>query len=149
MDKYSEQKRLRIMERDEKISPSITAVLDISTMLPVQAATHSKHRATSPHTPSPLQTLAPAPPLQPLVQTFVTPLHRKKGRLERSERLQTVDNSTSNSGASLNNTATTPTPTSYSAWEALVKESFGQISWPIKITSWELVDDRVKIVPNR
>ncbi|XP_039960598.1 GTPase-activating Rap/Ran-GAP domain-like protein 3 isoform X1 [Bactrocera tryoni] len=143
------------MERDEKRSPSTTtnqtidAVSDASTMLPVDAATDSKPKATSPHTPSPLQTLVPASPLQPLVQTFTTPLHRKKGRLERSERLQTVDNSNANySAATSNNTTTTPTPTSYSAWEALVKESFGQIAWPIKITSWELVDDRVKIVPN-
>ncbi|XP_029409205.2 GTPase-activating Rap/Ran-GAP domain-like protein 3 isoform X2 [Bactrocera dorsalis] len=145
------------MERDEKLSPSATtnqtigAVSDASMMLPVQAATDSKPKATSSHTPSPLQTLVTAPPLQPLVQTFTTPLHRKKGRLERSERLQTVDNSTANySAAHSNNTTTTPTPTltSYSAWEALVKESFGQIAWPIKITSWELVDDQVKIVPN-
>lgn len=142
------------MERVEKISPSTTtiqalaAVSDISKILPVQAAAQSKSKATSPHTPSPLQTLAPAPPLEPLVQTFATPLDRKKGRLERSKRLQTVDNSTSNyTAASSNNTTTTPT--SYSAWEGLVKESFGQIAWPITLTSWELVDDRVNIVPNR
>lgn len=57
---------------------------------------------------------------------------RKKGRLQRSERLQ------SDSSAS-----------SYASWEALVRESFGQVAWPIKITSWELVDDRIQIVPTR
>ncbi|XP_055846645.1 GTPase-activating Rap/Ran-GAP domain-like protein 3 isoform X2 [Episyrphus balteatus] len=65
--------------------------------------------------------------------SLITPLsmQRKKGRLQRSQRLPTDNVSI----------------TSYSAWEALIKESFGQVAWPVKITSWELVDDRVKAVP--
>lgn len=51
-------------------------------------------------------------------------MFKKKGKLQRSERLQSE---TSNS--------------SMSAWEALLKESFGNVAWPIKIKSWELVDD--------
>lgn len=135
------------MDNEEKLlqdnapSPSPSSVTSISSNTAAASATSrlvrtpSPSTATSPHTP----------PLQPLVQTFTAPLHRKKGRLQRSERLQTVD-SGSNSSSGNNSTST---PTSYSAWEALVKESFGQIAWPIKITSWELVDDRVKVVPNR
>ncbi|XP_054729663.1 GTPase-activating Rap/Ran-GAP domain-like protein 3 isoform X1 [Anastrepha obliqua] len=154
------------MESLEKIShcttstemPMATAT-GIGTLLTARTPTptHTMSVSTSPHTPpSVTPKMPPFPssstttmttPLQPLVQTFTTPLHRKKGRLQRSERLQTVDNSSTNCSSASASNATT-TPTSYSAWEALVKESFGQIAWPIKITSWELVDDRVKIVPN-
>ncbi|XP_058447300.1 GTPase-activating Rap/Ran-GAP domain-like protein 3 isoform X3 [Malaya genurostris] len=49
---------------------------------------------------------------------------RRRARLQRSERLQS-DNSSSS-------------PSSYSAWETLIRDSFGQIAWPIRITSWEL-----------
>ena len=52
------------------------------------------------------------------------PSPRRRARLQRSERLQSE------------------TQTPYSSWEALVRDSFGQIAWPIKITSWELVVDR-------
>lgn len=57
---------------------------------------------------------------------------KKKGKLQRSERLQS-DSSNS----------------SMSSWEALLKESFGHVAWPIKIKSWELVDDRGQKVPYR
>lgn len=133
------------MDNEEKLpqldnvplaSPSPSSAASITSATTRLVRTPSPSTATSPHTP----------PLQPLVQTFTAPLHRKKGRLQRSERLHTVDNGGSNSSSGNNSTST---PTSYSAWEALVKESFGQIAWPIKITSWELVDDRVKVVPNR
>lgn len=129
------------MDNEEKLlqdnapSPSPSSSTSINSATSRLVRTPSPSSATSPHTP----------PLQPLVQTFTAPLHRKKGRLQRSERLQTLDSSSNNSSG--NNSTTTPT--SFSAWEALVKESFGQIAWPIKITSWELVDDRVKVVPNR
>lgn len=57
---------------------------------------------------------------------------KKKGKLQRSERLQS-DSSTS----------------SMSSWETLLKESLGHVAWPIKIKSWELVDDRGDKVPYR
>uniref|UniRef100_A0A182LZH6 Uncharacterized protein n=1 Tax=Anopheles culicifacies TaxID=139723 RepID=A0A182LZH6_9DIPT len=49
---------------------------------------------------------------------------RRRARLQRSERLQS-DHSQSSP--------------SYSSWEALIRDSFGQIVWPIRITSWEMV----------
>lgn len=55
---------------------------------------------------------------------------RRRARLQRSERLQSDVN------------------TPYSSWEALVRDSFGQIAWPIRITSWELVDGN-EVVPTR
>lgn len=33
----------------------------------------------------------------------------------------------------------------YSSWEVLIRDSFGQIAWPIKFTSWELIDDNNKL----
>lgn len=57
------------------------------------------------------------------------PSPRRRARLQRSERLQSE------------------TQAPYSSWEALVRDSFGQIAWPIKITSWELVVDRANAVP--
>ncbi|XP_059224080.1 GTPase-activating Rap/Ran-GAP domain-like protein 3 isoform X1 [Stomoxys calcitrans] len=136
------------MENDEKLLHDDYAAA-ANTSSPASSSTSitssGASRCALVRTPSPSSATSPhTPPLQPLVQTFTAPLHRKKGRLQRSERLQTVDSSSNNSSA--NNSTTTPT--SFSAWEALVKESFGQIAWPIKITSWELVDDRVKVVPN-
>lgn len=56
---------------------------------------------------------------------------KQRGRLQRSERLHS-DNSTS-----------------YSSWETLVRDSFGHIAWPIRITSWELVNDKAESVPTR
>lgn len=56
---------------------------------------------------------------------------RRRARLQRSERLQSDVN------------------TPYSSWEALVRDSFGQIAWPIRITSWELVADGNEVVPTR
>ncbi|XP_067641103.1 GTPase-activating Rap/Ran-GAP domain-like protein 3 isoform X1 [Eurosta solidaginis] len=151
------------MESFEKIlhyttSTGTTSAKGGSTMLTSRATTPKYTLpipTISPNTPqtfvatqSTLASPAPNTPLQPLIQTFTTPLHRKKGRLQRSERLQTLDNSSTNCSSSTSGGNATTTPTSYSAWEALVKESFGHIAWPIKITSWELVDERVKIVPN-
>uniref|UniRef100_A0A182QIN2 Uncharacterized protein n=1 Tax=Anopheles farauti TaxID=69004 RepID=A0A182QIN2_9DIPT len=53
---------------------------------------------------------------------------RRRARLQRSERLQSDHSSQS----------------SYSSWEALIRDSFGQIVWPIRITSWEMVQsDRI------
>uniref|UniRef100_A0A1A9VUN6 Uncharacterized protein n=1 Tax=Glossina austeni TaxID=7395 RepID=A0A1A9VUN6_GLOAU len=127
------------MEDDEKLasndspSGSSTAYRVVRTPSPLNA--------TSPLTPT-----TPTPtPTPPLIQTITNSLQRKKGRLQRSERLQTQESATS----STNSNNSSATSTTFSAWEALVKESFGQIAWPIKITSWELVDDKVKIVPNR
>ncbi len=57
---------------------------------------------------------------------------KQRGRLQRSERLHS-DNSA----------------TSYSSWETLVRDSFGHIAWPIRITSWELVNDTPEKVPTR
>lgn len=55
---------------------------------------------------------------------------RRRARLQRSERLHSEN--------------------SYSSWEALIRDSFGQIAWPIRITSWELVDDSAAdCVPTR
>lgn len=51
---------------------------------------------------------------------------RRRARLQRSERLQSESSQSSQSP-------------SYSSWEALIRDSFGQIVWPIRITSWELV----------
>lgn len=56
---------------------------------------------------------------------------RRRARLQRSERLHSDSH------------------TPFSSWETLVKDSFGQIAWPIKITSWELVVDRGEVVPTR
>uniref|UniRef100_A0A182J0B5 Uncharacterized protein n=1 Tax=Anopheles atroparvus TaxID=41427 RepID=A0A182J0B5_ANOAO len=55
---------------------------------------------------------------------------RRRARLQRSERLQS-DNSQ-------------PSP-SYSSWEALIRDSFGQIVWPIRITSWEVVQSESRV----
>lgn len=56
---------------------------------------------------------------------------KRRGRLQRSERLLSDSH------------------TPYSSWEALVRDSFGHIAWPIKITSWELVMDGSDVVPTR
>ncbi len=58
------------------------------------------------------------------------PSPRRRARLQRSERLHSESS------------------TPYSSWEALIRDSFGQIAWPIKITSWELVTD-TDSVPTR
>lgn len=55
---------------------------------------------------------------------------KRRARLQRSERLHSDSH------------------TPYSSWEALVRDSFGHIVWPIKITSWELVDGS-DVVPTR
>ncbi|KAL5275099.1 GARNL3 family protein [Megaselia abdita] len=55
---------------------------------------------------------------------------KKRSKLQRSERLHS-DSSNS----------------SMSSWETLLKESFGHVAWPIKIKSWELVDDHGQKVP--
>ena len=46
---------------------------------------------------------------------------KRRARLQRSERLQS--------------------DTSFSPLEALIRDSFGQIVWPIRITSWESVNN--------
>lgn len=56
---------------------------------------------------------------------------KRRARLQRSERLHSDSH------------------TPYSSWEALVRDSFGHIAWPIKITSWELVMDGGDVVPTR
>lgn len=56
---------------------------------------------------------------------------RRRARLQRSERLHSESN------------------TPYSSWEALVRDTFGSLAWPIKITSWELVADAGDVVPTR
>ncbi|XP_050068200.1 GTPase-activating Rap/Ran-GAP domain-like protein 3 isoform X1 [Anopheles maculipalpis] len=61
-------------------------------------------------------------PAGPGQQSSLSP--RRRARLQRSERLQS-DHSQSSP--------------SYSSWEALIRDSFGQIVWPIRITSWEMV----------
>lgn len=62
--------------------------------------------------------------------TSAAPSPRRRARLQRSERLHSESS------------------TPYSSWEALIRDSFGQIAWPIKITSWELVTD-TECVPTR
>lgn len=64
----------------------------------------------------------------------VEPSPRRRQRLQRSERLHSA--SSGDNGQ-------------YASWEALVRESFGHIAWPIKITSWELTVDGVDVVPTR
>ncbi|XP_055295173.1 GTPase-activating Rap/Ran-GAP domain-like protein 3 isoform X2 [Sitodiplosis mosellana] len=54
---------------------------------------------------------------------------KRRARLQRSERLHSDSH------------------TPYSSWEALVRDSFGHIAWPIKITSWELLTDNADVVP--
>uniref|UniRef100_A0A1B0A0Z8 Uncharacterized protein n=1 Tax=Glossina pallidipes TaxID=7398 RepID=A0A1B0A0Z8_GLOPL len=125
------------MEDDEKFASNDSPSGSSTTYRVVR--TPSPLNATSPLTPT------ATTPTPPLIQTITNSLQRKKGRLQRSERLQTQESATS----STNSNNSSATSTTFSAWEALVKESFGQIAWPIKITSWELVDDKVKIVPNR
>ncbi|KAI9589815.1 hypothetical protein GQX74_007983 [Glossina fuscipes] len=125
------------MEDDEKFASNDSPSGSSTTYRVVR--TPSPLNATSPLTPT------ATTPTPPLIQTITNSLQRKKGRLQRSERLQTQESATSSTNS--NNSSATST-TTFSAWEALVKESFGQIAWPIKITSWELVDDKVKIVPN-
>lgn len=56
---------------------------------------------------------------------------KRRARLQRSERLHSDSH------------------TPYSSWEALVRDSFGHIAWPIKITSWELFMDGSDVVPTR
>lgn len=56
---------------------------------------------------------------------------RRRARLQRSERLHSDSH------------------TPYSSWETLVRDTFGHIAWPIKITSWELVVDGNDVVPTR
>lgn len=66
----------------------------------------------------------------------------RRSRLQRSERLQSdqsASSTTSNSNSAGNG--------SYSSWETLVRDSFGHVAWPVKITSWELVTDRAESVP--
>lgn len=50
---------------------------------------------------------------------------RRRGRLQRSERLHSDGSSQQQS---------------YSSLEALIRDSFGQIVWPIRITSWDLLN---------
>ncbi|XP_055677387.1 GTPase-activating Rap/Ran-GAP domain-like protein 3 isoform X3 [Lutzomyia longipalpis] len=60
---------------------------------------------------------------------------QRRTRLQRSERLPGPASSESNATST------------YSSWETLVRDSFGQITWPIRLTSWELVNDPAEIVP--
>lgn len=60
----------------------------------------------------------PAPPLTSTAQ--ISP--KRRSRLQRSTRLQPEQ----------------PSSSGYSTWEALIRDSFGQIVWPIRITSWDL-----------
>lgn len=73
---------------------------------------------------------------------------QRRCRLQRSERLQSGSDSPtppnsahshSSSGGSGRNSG------QYSSWEVLIRDSFGQIAWPIKFTSWELIDDNNKL----
>ncbi|GAB0088028.1 uncharacterized protein DMENIID0001_024040 [Sergentomyia squamirostris] len=70
----------------------------------------------------------------PLVGASSTSSPQRRTRLQRSERVP---------GATSNDSPT------YSSWETLVRDSFGQITWPIRLTSWELVNDPAEIVPTR
>uniref|UniRef100_W8AJE0 GTPase-activating Rap/Ran-GAP domain-like protein 3 n=1 Tax=Ceratitis capitata TaxID=7213 RepID=W8AJE0_CERCA len=110
--------------------------------------TQKIQKALSPLDFPPSSLLPAKTSLQPLMHALTTPMDKKKGRLQRSERLLTIDNIVTNCSSGEVKSSTTTIPTAYSPWEAFVKESFGQIAWPIKITSWESADDRVKIVPN-
>lgn len=56
---------------------------------------------------------------------------KRRAKLQRSERLCSDSH------------------TPYSSWETLVRDSFGQVAWPIKITSWELVENVSDVVPTR
>ncbi|XP_062711925.1 GTPase-activating Rap/Ran-GAP domain-like protein 3 isoform X3 [Aedes albopictus] len=64
---------------------------------------------------------------QPAQATSLSP--RRRARLQRSERLQSENSQSSPASSSA---------ATYPAWEALIRDSFGQIVWPIRITSWEL-----------
>lgn len=72
----------------------------------------------------------------------------RRGRLQRSERLLSDHSGSSQTGSNAPAVATTAAGGgSYSSWEALVRDSFGHVAWPMKITSWELVADREEAVP--
>lgn len=83
----------------------------------------------SPSSPSP----SPATPAATVARQASIPC-RRRGRLQRSERLQS-DGSSSSSVASQHQNP------SYSSLEALIRDSFGQIVWPIRITSWDLLNN--------
>lgn len=82
----------------------------------------------------------------------------RRCRLQRSERLlsggsdsPTPPNSAHSHGSG-GSSSSSSGGGQYSSWEVLIRDSFGQIAWPIKFTSWELIDDNNKLkesVPNR
>lgn len=108
-------------------------------------------------------TTPPPPPLSMVGASSSCSPHRRC-RLQRSERLQsggsdsspTPPNSAHSHGSSGSGSSSGGGSGGlggqYSSWEVLIRDSFGQIAWPIKFTSWELIDDNNKLkesVPNR
>lgn len=82
----------------------------------------------------------------------------RRCRLQRSERLQSGGESptppnSAHSQSSSSSAGGGGSGGQYSSWEVLIRDSFGQIAWPIKFTSWELIDDNNKLrepnVPTR
>lgn len=71
----------------------------------------------------------------------------RRCRLQRSERLQSGGDSPTPPSSAHSHSAGGGGGASagqYSSWEVLIRDSFGQIAWPIKFTSWELIDDNNK-----
>lgn len=96
-----------------------------------QKHTSEKHNTTHTRVPEELVCRAMTDSgLSPSMEQAPT----RRGRLQRSERLLSDHSNTSSAGGGVSG--------SYSSWEALVRDSFGHVAWPMKITSWELVSDR-------
>ncbi|XP_052567253.1 GTPase-activating Rap/Ran-GAP domain-like protein 3 isoform X2 [Culex pipiens pallens] len=98
---------------------------------PVSSAQQNIQSPSSP-SPSPAASIATgATPAATVARQASIPC-RRRGRLQRSERLQS-DGSSASVSQHQN--------PSYSSLEALIRDSFGQIVWPIRITSWDLLNN--------
>lgn len=89
-----------------------------------------------------LATATPNHVLQPLVQTLMAPLNRKKERrLQRYKGMQLMDSLSSTSA---------PCGGSYAHLEeGLIEQDFVTFTWPVKSPSQELSKETIKQLPNR
>lgn len=134
--------------------PQITATAD--SILPVVEVTSTEHidisRVLTSTTTTRMATNTPADSEVEITTATTTTLEgggssstcspHRRYRLQRSERLHSgSDSPTPPKSAAHSHNRGGGGSGQYSSWEVLIRDSFGHIAWPIKFTSWELIDD--------
>lgn len=136
------------MENADRVDIPIAAAVEerhssLSTQQNIQSPS-SVSSSSSPCSSAPLSLLSPSSSTKTTTTTMGSTTAnlsitrqasipcRRRGRLQRSERLQSDGSSQHQS---------------YSSLEALIRDSFGQIVWPIRITSWDLLNSAGAGIP--